>query len=288
MAVYDARPSAFTQMTTTSEWEYLFSAAGGRDGIDLSIGNAMTPSLDTPGRNAVIADGNALIRGQLWRCDAAVSTPIPAASAQNRIDRLVLRLTRAATTSVTVVQAFIISGTPSGSPTVPPLTQTPTGIWDLPICHYTATSAGGLTPLVDDRQFNYDTWHDMRPLINSFVGTIAQEWPPQYRLDTYSGEIIVAGAIQTPGSGSYNGITFFNFPANSPYIPAQQVSWPVVPLGSGSPSTNATAGIPRCYVASAGQLQVNGIQGAQNSTLIRIGGRYAAGDSRYSYGFILS
>jgi hypothetical protein len=115
MATYDARPSAFTQLTTTSDWEAFISAIGGISAIDFSVGNAFTPSLDVPGRNAVMADGNIVIKGQLWRCDAPVSTTIPAASAQNRIDRLVLRLTRGAITSPTVVQPFIITGTPSGS-----------------------------------------------------------------------------------------------------------------------------------------------------------------------------
>jgi hypothetical protein len=154
MVVYDARPSAFTQLTTTGEWENFFSAVGIVSGIDFTTGSAMAPSLDTPGRNAVIADGNALIKGQLWRCDAPASTPIPAASAQNRIDRLVLRLTRGATTSPTVVQPVVITGTPSGSPVEPPLVQTPTGIWDLPISSWISTSAGGLTTLNDERQFS--------------------------------------------------------------------------------------------------------------------------------------
>jgi hypothetical protein len=286
MAVYDARPSAFTQMTTTAEWEALFSAAGGRDGIDLSAGNAMNPTLDTVGRNAVIDTGNVLIKGQLWRCDAAVNTPIPAASAQNRIDRLVLRLTRGASTSATVVQPVVITGTPSGTPVEPPLVQTTGGIYDMPVSRWTATSAGALTTLVDERVFNYDTWHDMRPLQNSFVGTNAGEWPPQYRLDVYSGLVDVQGCIQLPSSGSYGGITFYTFPSGSPYIPPQQVSWPVVQLG-GTPATQTNAGFPRAYLSSTGQLQVNGISPSINSSLVRITGRYAPGNAvMQNYGFI--
>jgi hypothetical protein len=114
MAVYDARPSAFTQLTSTSDWEYMLTAMGGLTGVDASVGNALNPSLDTGGRNAVIADGVAVTKGQLWRCDASVNTAIPAASAQNRLDRLVLRLTRGATTAPTVV-CLRYHGTPSGS-----------------------------------------------------------------------------------------------------------------------------------------------------------------------------
>ena len=165
MATYDARPSGFTQMTTTSEWEYLLSSFMPQGGaIDASIGSAMNPTLDTPGRNAVIADGVAVIRGQMWRCDAPVNTPIPAASAQNRIDRLVLRLTRTATTSPTVVQPVVITGTPSGSPVEPPIVRTTTGIWDVPVSSWTSTSAGGLTGLTDERSFVNDPWRSLGTL----------------------------------------------------------------------------------------------------------------------------
>jgi hypothetical protein len=175
MAVYDARPSSFNQLSLTSEWEYLFAAAGVQDGIDGSTlgAAAMTPSLDTVGRNAVIAAGNVLIKGQLWRCDASVSTPIPAASAQNRIDRLVARLTRGATTSATVLQPVVITGTPSGSPVEPPLVQTTAGIFDIPICSWTSTSAGALTTLVDERDFIIDYWHTVAlPSTGGFSGAI--------------------------------------------------------------------------------------------------------------------
>jgi hypothetical protein len=141
-------------MSTTAEWENFLSGMGIFDGIDPSQGSAMAPSLDTPGRNAVIAAGNALIKGQLWRCDASVSTAIPAASAQDRIDRLVIRLTRTASTSPTVIQPVIITGTPSGSPVEPPLVQTTTGIFDIPVARWTSTAAGAITSLVDERQFS--------------------------------------------------------------------------------------------------------------------------------------
>jgi len=151
MATYDARPSAFTQLSTTADWESFMSSAGIWDGVDGS--GSFTPSLDTPGRNAVIGAGQGIIKGQLWRCDASVSTAIPAASAQNRLDRLVLRLNRGATSSPNVVIPTVITGTPSGSPTLPPLQQTPTGLYDVPISYWTSTSAGAITGLIDQRQY---------------------------------------------------------------------------------------------------------------------------------------
>jgi hypothetical protein len=129
--------------------------------VDASVGSAMVPSLDTAGRNAVLADGNAMVRGFLWRCDAPVSTPIPAASAQNRIDRLVLQLNRSAPSSPTVIQPVVVTGTPSSSPVIPTLTQNSTGIWQFPISHWTSASSGALTGLIDDRFLSNDPWHSL-------------------------------------------------------------------------------------------------------------------------------
>jgi hypothetical protein len=151
MVTYDARPSGFTQLTTTTEWELFMSAAGVWDGIDAT--NSFVPTLDTAGRNAVISAGSGLIKGQLWRCDASVSTPIPAASGQDRLDRLVLRLNRTATTSPTVVQPTVIPGAPSGSPALPPLQQTAAGLYDIPISYWTSHSTGTVDTLVDQRQY---------------------------------------------------------------------------------------------------------------------------------------
>lgn len=153
MTTYDARPSAYTQLTTTTEWEAFMSSAGIQDGIDSANGGSFVPSLDTGGRNAVVSAGQALIKGQLWRADAPVSTSIPAAGAQNRLDRLVLRLNRGATTSPTVVAPTVITGTPSGTPALPPIVQTPTGLYDIPISYWTSGSTGALTALVDQRQY---------------------------------------------------------------------------------------------------------------------------------------
>jgi hypothetical protein len=276
MVTYDARPSAFTQLTTTAEWEALLSLIGPAAAIDGSAGSAMTPSLDTGGRNAVIADGNILIRGQLWRCDAPVSTPIPAASAQNRIDRLVIRLTRGASTSAAVVAPAVVTGTPSGTPVIPALTQTPTGIYEYPVCHWTSTSAGALTTLVDDRRLTNDPWHDMRPLTNSFVGTISG-WPPgQYRFSDDCRYVELGGAIQSPPtSGNYNGVAFATLPPA--YRPVSGTARMAVPGNV----ANQGGGTATPY------LQVNGVGamslGASSTTLVQstfsINGRFLLEDS---------
>lgn len=213
MVTYDARPSAFTQLTATSDWEYLLAAAGIRDGVDQF--SSLTPTLDSSGRNAVIGAGNCVIKGMLWRCDAPVNTAIPAASASNRIDRLVLRLNRGASTSPTVIQPVIITGTPSGSPAEPPLVQTPAGFWDIPISSWTSASNGSISGLLDERQYTgtvRDPWHDMRPLGNSWIGSVGGQLPPQYRFSDDYKWVEVTGVIQNPSAGDWCGKAFKNLP----------------------------------------------------------------------------
>jgi hypothetical protein len=207
------------------------------DGIDITAGNAMAPSLDTAGRNAVIASGNVIIRGQLWRCDAPVSTLVPAASAQNRIDRLVIRLNRGATTSPTVVQPVIITGTPSGSPVEPPLTQTPTGLYDIPVCSWTSTSAGAITALVDERQFCIDTWHAVSTPGWSGVLRV-KKLPPTWQAVMFDMHL-VSGSPTAGGAGS----TFGAMP-DVTYYPAATQRFPVAVRGSSLADTGSFLGAP--------------------------------------------
>lgn len=248
MVIYDARPSSFTQLATTAEWEYIHSIMANLDGIDFSVGNAMNPSLDTPGRNAVMADGNAVVRGYLWRCDAPVSTAIPAASAQNRIDRLVLRLTRGATTSATVVQPTVVTGTPSGTPTIPPLTQTPTGIWDIPISSWTATSAGALTGLSDDRDGNWKTI-----TTGAFTGSLRCR---KVSISPGTNNAVMLNGTLNAASTGGGAFNIGSLP-NSTYYPASITRLPIA-LTAGFVSTSgAVDGSLRLYIpAGSGALQV--------------------------------
>jgi hypothetical protein len=273
MVVYDARPSQFNQMSTTAEWENFLSCLAGsfNNGIDASYGSAMAPSLDVPGRNAVLADGNAVIKGQMWRCDAPVSTPIPAPSAQNRYDRLVLRLNRGASTSPTVVQPTVIQGTSGGG--LPALTQTPTGLWDLPISYWTALSNGGLQSLTDTRKLANDRWHDMRTefggLLNGFTYPGPPELPPQFRLRDDGTMVDVVGGLVLP-SGSYNSVNFYQFPIG--YWCPQAASWAVVPQVAWA--VGNINGTPRAYTASGGGIQLVGIPFTYNGTVVRINGSF--------------
>jgi hypothetical protein len=245
----------------------MLSVLGPPAAIDAAVLNAMTPTLDTGGRNAVIASGNVLIKGQLWRCDAPVSVPIPAASAQNRIDRLVIRLTRGATTSPTVVQPAVVTGTPGTTPVIPALTQTPTGIWEYPVSHWTSTSAGAISGLIDDRLLANDTWHDMRPLTGGFAVPSAPNYPPQYRFSKDCLFVEVAGWLRTPATaGNYNTTAFANVPPA--YRPSQAThAW----LVTGVPDSAAS---PKIQVDSTGNLSYNFASGTLAQTQFSIYGRY--------------
>lgn len=280
MTTFDGRPSSFTQLSSTADWESFVSMAAVINGaaIDFSVGSGMTPTLDTVGRNAVIADGNILIRGYLWRCDAPVNTAVPAASAQNRIDRLVIRLTRGASTSATLVQPAVVTGTPSGSPVIPSLTQTPSGIWEYPVSHWTSTSAGAIQSLVDERRFTNDVWHDMRPLENNFVGTVAGRCPPQYRFSDDAKFVEVAGEFNTPPTtGNYNNTEIFKFPSN--YKPANLTHrW----FCGGITDGIAT---PSVFVNSNGSLALNLTPTSMSQSTATIWGRFPLDDIN---GFITS
>lgn len=155
MAVKDARPSPFTQLTTQADWEGLISALGLQDGINDTVGGpGLQPGLDTVGRNATMGAGAAVIKGQLWSCDTTQLVSIPAPSGLNRIDRLVLRYDRAAASSAAVVAPALIAGTPASGPVEPSLTRTTSGAYDIPIASWLSASSGALTSFVDERQFN--------------------------------------------------------------------------------------------------------------------------------------
>jgi hypothetical protein len=149
----DARPSPFNQLTTIADWEKFFAVSGAWDGIDGTTSFAPTIS----GGNINISAGQCFIKGQLWDSTVQISTPLLAHPATNpRIDVLVIRFNRVATTSPTVIQPFIIQGTEAASPAVPPIVQNPppNGVWDIPVARWQTSVAGVVSGLTDIRQFS--------------------------------------------------------------------------------------------------------------------------------------
>lgn len=116
-----------------------------------------------------------------------------------------------------------------------------------------------------------DSWNDMRPLSNSFVGTIASRYPPQYRMTT-DGDVEVAGFVQFPPSGgpNFNSVTFAT--VGSAYRPGHDTGhrWPV------TFETNvAPVGTPCVQVDTSGNLQFHNCPASgMTSNIANISGRY--------------
>lgn len=112
-------------------------------------------------------------------------------------------------------------------------------------------------------------WQDMRPLSNSWIGTIAGQYPPQYRLSA-DGFVDVAGYVQTPAANAnYNSVTFATLPAA--YRPAANAGhrWPV------TMTTNvAPVGTPAVQIDTNGNLQCHNMPALMSSQVIGIYGRY--------------
>ncbi|MEV4672746.1 hypothetical protein AB0K34_13910 [Actinomadura sp. NPDC049382] len=134
-----------SQITTAAEWEAFFSAAQ-LDGVV----SGLAPSIQSGARTASIAAGGAYLRGYYKPVTSTTASPVPAAAGQDRADRLVLRLDRAAASAATYILPTVVTGT-AGSGSPPALTRGATGAWDLPICRWTSKADGSLTGLVDER-----------------------------------------------------------------------------------------------------------------------------------------
>lgn len=138
-----------TQLSSAGDWESFFLPLRA-DGFE----SGMDPSLDAGGRNIVLGPGRAFLRAYVAVITAdSNATTIPAASSQDRVDRLVLRLNRAATTEATWIVPHVIEGTPAASPQPPAPVRTDDGLWDLPVCRWTSKANGSLAGLVNERTF---------------------------------------------------------------------------------------------------------------------------------------
>jgi hypothetical protein len=119
-------------------------------------------------------------------------------------------------------------------------------VFNLPV---TGTAGSLDTPTY----FSTDTWHDMRPLQNSFNGTVPGFYPPQYRLGA-EGQVQLVGAVGLPGT--YNSVTFATLDAG--YIPDHEVYIPVAQLSnSGSAPGNSQSAY--LTIDTSGNLQFHGL-----------------------------
>jgi hypothetical protein len=141
----------FDGQTTTEDQYTRFLAEVIDSGVVDGIGGAaLAVSADASGMTVTLAPGTAIVRGHVANSDAPHTVTIAGAAALPRIDRIVLRLDSAAN----AIAPAVIKGEPGGP--APVLTQTKTGIFELPLAQVTvpadavAIAAGDVA---DDRRF---------------------------------------------------------------------------------------------------------------------------------------
>lgn len=110
-----------------------------------------------------------------------------------------------------------------------------------------------------------ETWHDMRPLTGGFFGTIAGQYPPQFR-KCADGDVELFGYVQLPAAaGNYNGIVFCTLPPA--YRPNKTIRLVVTAVADG-------AATPVVTIPASGQLTLNFMPASLTGTVIGIAGRY--------------
>lgn len=128
----------------------------------------------------------------------------------------------------------------------------------------TATMPGTGTPATPAQS---ETWHDLRPLTNSFIGTNAGFYPPQYR-KLADGNVQVWGSVKTPPTtGNYNGVIFANIAAGWRPLSNDGALWPVTRVADGLAT-------PLVHVDTSGNMSFSFLPTSLAQTTIGIGGIY--------------
>lgn len=155
------------QDTTETQFSALFRELQDT-GVVGAFGSAsLRVTADSTGMNVKVAPGSAIVRGHMFVSTDVETLVIPAASAQARVDLVVLRLDPAAN----AITLEVKSGAPAASNPAPPaLTRTDTGVFEEPLAQVavaasTATIAAGA--VADRRRYvgqRLGTWDsDTRP-----------------------------------------------------------------------------------------------------------------------------
>jgi hypothetical protein len=168
-------------------WEaYWVGGLGGAAGVMAGKLGELAPSINSGARTVSTATGAAFVRGFYIENPATTYTAsVPAASAADRVDRLVLRLDRTQSTAANWLKPMIIQGT-SGSATPPAIQSSTTGSWDLPIARWTTKADGTLTGLVDERYLDGGQFL----VFKSTARPVAS--PPRQGLETDTGKPVYA------------------------------------------------------------------------------------------------
>lgn len=99
-----------------------------------------------------------------------------------------------------------------------------------------------------------DSWHDLRPLSNSFNGTVSTYYPPQYRING-NGRVEIVGVVGLPGT--YNSTTIATLP--SAYRPNKTAYCDGVSVVTNSGSAPGNSQSEYLTVDSSGNIQIHGV-----------------------------
>ena len=145
------------QDTTETQYSELFKRLQNDGVAGDPATNILRVTGDSTGMNVKVAAGFAIVRGHIYQNTAQITLSITAASAQPRIDLVVLELDPTGNAIV----AKVIDGTPAATPAAPTLTQTNDAIYQLAIAsvavgsNVTTISAANVT---DARPFIGAQW----------------------------------------------------------------------------------------------------------------------------------
>ena len=103
-----------------------------------------------------------------------------------------------------------------------------------------------------------ETWHDLRPLANSFNGSVSGQYPPQYRANVL-GRVEIFGAVGLPGS--FNSVTWGTLAAG--WRPGKTVDIPIAQTSNGGSAPGNSQG-QYLSVDSSGSLQFHGLPAGSN------------------------
>ena len=138
------------QDTTESDYSRLFRELQDSGVVDSFGGTGFAVSANSAGMQAAVQPGVAILRGHMVVSTAVETVAFGASTSQGRTDRVVLRL-NPATNAITLA---VVPGTPGAG--LPALTQTDTGIFELPLSRVTVDP--GVASIAadkpqDDRRF---------------------------------------------------------------------------------------------------------------------------------------
>jgi hypothetical protein len=146
----------------------------------------------------------------------------------------------------------IVAPNPSGNGVAVQSTGVNPAVWefDLPV-KATAGTESAQTLITTD------TWHDLRPLINSFTGTVAGFWPPQYWLRP-DGSVEIFGSVGLPAA--FNSVTWKVMPVGVPAV--ESYGWAAVVNNGGSAPGNSQG--QYVSIDTSGNLQFHGLPAGSN------------------------